>query len=195
MRPSLEELQKFWLLAYSRSSLIDARAFLKALDAARPRSLQSRAIIDAAVVSYARPFTKFQLTRELRVVPLANVPPPTHLAEFHQDALDLRNKMIGHKDATPAPRHGTTPNIVLVQIDSEGFDVHTIIISEMESTTRNALKELCAYYINHCEENLRPLTRGYFSEVMNHSPGKYELVMSKPPDDWIKPFRPKDFRG
>ena len=63
MRPTLEELQTFWLLAYSRSSLLDARAFLKAMDTARPGSLELRAMLDAAVVAYARPFTKFQLTR------------------------------------------------------------------------------------------------------------------------------------
>jgi hypothetical protein len=194
MRPTIEELQKFWLLAYSRSSLLDAHAFLKGIDTAMPGSLGLRAMIDAAVVAYARPFTKFQLTREERVAPLADVPPPTHLAEFHQDALDLRNKMIGHKDATPAPRHRTTPNIVQLKIDSQGFYLHTTIIREMGSETRNALKELCAYYVKYCEENLRPLTRGYFSEVMEYPPGEYELVMSESPADWIRPFRPEDFR-
>jgi hypothetical protein len=189
-RPTIEELQTFWLLAYSRASLLDANAFLEAMETANPNSIEVRAMIDAAVVAYARPFNKFQVTRERRVAPLAEIPPPTHLAEFHQDALDLRNKLIGHKDATPARRHTTTPNVALVHIDSEGFNLHTTIISEMEAPMRNALKELCAYFVKHCEKNLRPLTRGYFSEVMKHPPGRYELVISKPPADWIRPFRP-----
>jgi hypothetical protein len=189
-RPTIEELQRFWLLAYSRSSLLDANRFLEAMETENPNSIELRAMIDAAVVAYARPFSKFQVTRERRVAPLAEIPPPTHLAEYHQDALDLRNKLIGHKDATPARRHTTTPNVVLVHIDSEAFNLHTTIISEMEAPMRNALKELCAYFVAHCEENLRPLTRGYFSEVMRHPPGVYEIVISEPPADWIRPFRP-----
>jgi hypothetical protein len=189
-RPTIEELQTFWLLAYSRTSLLDARAFLNAMDTVKPKSIELRAMIDAAVVAYARPFNKFQVTRERRVAPLADIPPPTHLAEFHQDALDLRDKMIGHKDATPARRHTTTPNVVLVHINSKGFNLHTTIIGEMETPMRNALKELCDYFVGHCEKNLRPLTRGYFSEVMRHPPGVYEMVISEPPDDWLRPFRP-----
>jgi hypothetical protein len=97
--------------------------------------------------------------------------------------------MIGHKDATPAQRHTTTPNVVLVHINSKGFNLHTTIIGEMESPMRNALKELCVYFVAHCEENLRPLTQRYFSQVMSHPPGVYELVISEPPDDWIRPFQ------
>jgi hypothetical protein len=189
-RPTIEELQTFWLLVYSRASLLEANALLKAMEIAKPESIELRAIIDAAVIAYARPFNKFQVTRERRVAPLADISPPTHLAEFHQDALDLRNKLIGHKDATPAQRHTTTPNVVLVHINSKGFNLHTTIIGEMETPMRNALKELCAYFVKHCEKNLRPLTKGYFSEVMKHSPGVYEFVISEPPADWIRPFRP-----
>src|SRR5439155_5416002 len=129
------------------------------------------------------------VTRERRVAPLADTPPPTHLARFHRDALDLRNKMIGHKDATPAQEHTTTPNVVLVHINSEGFNLHTTIIGEMGAPMRNALKELCDYFVTHCEKNLRPLTKGYFSEVMSHPSDVYELVISEPPADWLKPFR------
>jgi hypothetical protein len=96
-RPTIEELQRFWLLAYSRSSLLDANRFLEAMETENPNSIALRAMIDAGLVAYARPFSKFRLTRERRVAPLAGIPPPTHLAEYHQDALDLRNKLIGHR--------------------------------------------------------------------------------------------------
>jgi len=193
-RPTIQELQRWWLLAYSRSSLIDAGAFLNAIDTARLGSNEMRALIDAAVVAYARPFTKFQLTRHERVAPLADIDPPSNLVEFHKDALDLRNKLIGHKDATPADRHATSPNVVLLHINSTGFNVHTAIIAEMETVMRNALKELCAYFVKYCENELQPLTKGYFSEVMKHPPGHYELVVSEPPADWIRPFRPVEPR-
>src|SRR6266849_9160336 len=168
MRPTFEELKTYWLFAYSRSSLLEADELLKAMETATPRSIALRAIISAAVVAYARPFTKFQVTNGQRVAPLENIPPPPQLAEFHQDALDLRNKMIGHKDAIPAERHTTSPNVVLVHIRFRTFELHTTTIEEMEAETRNALRALCAYFVAHCERKLRPLTRAHFSEVMRH---------------------------
>jgi hypothetical protein len=82
MRPTFDELQTFWLLAYSRASLLEAKALLKAMETAKPKSVELRAMIDAAVVAYARPFNKFQVTREKRVAPLGDIPPPTHLPSF-----------------------------------------------------------------------------------------------------------------
>ena len=189
MRPTFDELRTYWLLAHSRASLLEADELLNAMETARPKSIELRAIISAAVIAYARPFTKFRVTREERLAPLEGIPPPTHLARFHQDALDIRNKMIGHKDATPAQRHTTTPNVVLVHITSRTFELHTTAIEEMGAETRNALKELCAYFVAHCEKNLRPLTTAHFSEVMRHAPGVYQMVISEPPDDWIRPFQ------
>jgi hypothetical protein len=197
-RPNFEELQNVWLLTYSRASLLDARRFLNAMDAAKPGSVELRALIDAAVVAYARPFSKCQVTRERRLVPLKDVPPPPRLADFHQDALDLRNTMIGHKDATPSQRYTATPNVVLVQINSKHFALNTAMIGEMESPMKNALKDLCAYFVKHCDEKLSRWAKAHRSEVMKNPLGEYELVISEPPADWIIPFHPKrgtDFRA
>jgi len=126
--------------------------------------------------------------RDASYAPLGHIPPPPKLAEFHQDALDLRNKVIGHKDAVPAQRHMTTPNVVLVHTTSERFALRATTIGEMGVKTRNALRALCAHFVAHCERELRPLTKAIFSEVMRHQPGDYEMVISEPPQDWIRPF-------
>jgi hypothetical protein len=197
MRPSVEDLQTIWLLTYSRSSLIDAHEFLKALDIVAPQSLHYRALIDAAVIAYTRPFIQCQIPLKGKVVPLKDVRPPPNLAEFHRHALIMRHTMVGHKDATPVQGYTATPNIVLVKINSKGFKLHSTTIGEMEPLMRSALRELCTYFLKHCTEKLRPLTKTYYPEVMKNRPGAYELVISKPPADWIIPFQPKhgeDFR-
>jgi hypothetical protein len=51
MRPTVENLQAIWLFAYSRSSFVDAVKFLDELDKVVPRSLQYRALVEAAVVA------------------------------------------------------------------------------------------------------------------------------------------------
>jgi hypothetical protein len=57
MRPTVEDLQAIWLFTYSRSSLLDAANFLGELDKAAPESFQYRALVDAAISAYTRPFT------------------------------------------------------------------------------------------------------------------------------------------
>ena len=105
--------------------------------------------------------------------------------------------MIGHKDATPANGYTATPNIVLVEIDHDDFDLSTGMIGEMPPETKHALRELCDYFVNHCNGHLSRLMKIYRSELMKNPSGEYELVISEPPADWLIPFRPKhgaDFR-
>jgi hypothetical protein len=71
MRPTVEDLQDIWLFTYSRASLLDAGAFLAELDKVAPESLQYRALVDAAIAAYVRPFTVCLLPPERKkVVPL-----------------------------------------------------------------------------------------------------------------------------
>jgi hypothetical protein len=88
-----------------------------------------------------------------KIVPLKDVPPPQHLAEAREHALNLRDTMIGHKDATPAQGYTATPNIVVVRIYPDNFSLHSTLIGEMCPELKNALPELCAYFVKQCEVN------------------------------------------
>jgi hypothetical protein len=133
-----------------------------------------------------------------RVVPLAGVPPPQHLAQFHENALIQRDTMIGHKDATPAKGYTATPNVVVVRIYSgDDFSLHATMPGTMEPAMKNGLSELCTYFVKHCESKLDRLNWTYRSEFMEYPLGQYELVISEPPADWLIPFQTKhgeDFR-
>ena len=104
MRPTVEDLQAIWLFTYSRVSLLEAAEFFAELDVVEPESVQGRALIEATLVAYARPFTACFLPPNRKKVngPLKDVSPPEHLAEFHKRCAILRDTVIGHKDATPA---------------------------------------------------------------------------------------------
>jgi hypothetical protein len=199
MRPTVKDLQDIWLFTYSRASLLEAAEFLADLDKVTPGSLQYRALIDAAIVAYARPFTGCLLPpKRKKVVPLKNVLPPQHLAQFHENALNLRDTVIGHKDATPAKGYTATLNIVLVGIYPDNFSLNSTTTAEMLPALKSALPDLCGYFVKHCERNLSRLKKIHLSELMQNPPGEYELVISEPPADWLIPFRPKhgeDFRG
>jgi len=206
MRPTVDDLQAIWLFTYSRSSFLDAANFLAALSEVvpelgkvTPESLHYRALAAAAVVSYGRPFTTCFLPPDRkRVVPLAGVLPPPHLAQFHDNALTARHTMIGHKDATPAKGYTASPNMLLVGIYPDNtFSLHATMPGQMEPAMKSGLSELCVHFAKHCDANLSRLTKPYRSELMKNPPGQYELVISEPPANWIVPFQTKhgaDFR-
>ena len=108
--------------------------------------------------------------------------------------------MIGHTDATPAKGYTATPNRVKVGIDPDprNFSLNsTMIGGEMLPPLRSALPELGDHFVKHCEANLSRLKKIYLPELMKNPPGKYELVISEAPADWLIPFRTKhgaDFR-
>ena len=190
MRPSSDEIAKLWLYAYSRASLLEAMEWIDTL-ANRPEDQTpvSRALASAIVVSYARPFTVSQVSRDKRTIALRDVSPPAELADTHAMTIKLRNKVIGHKDALPAPGDAVTPNVVLAKRDSTGFDVHTVIVVGIVPTLLAKLKALCEFFVAHCEAQLKPFIERYGPEIMKEPEGVHEIVCSDPPDPWIRPHR------
>jgi hypothetical protein len=186
MRPSHDELKSLWIYSYSRASLLEAQQWLDSMDHTDPKSPQFRALVCASVVAYARPFMISQVTQKERVVPLKGVLPPSPLNATHAMVLKLRDKVMGHKDATPAKGDSTTPNIMLIRRDATGFDLHTIIIEGMELETRTEVKALCSHFVAHCEAQVHPIIARYGSEIMRHPVGTYELLVTEPPHDWIR---------
>jgi len=144
------------------------------------------ALVYAAVVAYCRPFTKSQVTPTERVIPLDDVSPPGHLAAAHGNMLNLRDKVIVHKDAVPTKGY-STPNMILLDRVGSGFQLYTTRLGEMGTEQRKAVKELCSYFFQHCEAKLRPLTRKYHPELMRYPEGAYELLITESPNEWIRP--------
>jgi len=192
MRPTVEDLQAIWLFTYSRSSLGYATEFLAELDKVVPESVQYRALVDAAITAYMRPFTrcKLPLKKEM-VIPLENVLPPEHLAQFHEHAKNTRDTMIGHTDATPVKGYTASPNRVLVGNFAGRFSLTSMMIGELDAVFRNALGNLCVHFMKHCDANLRRLRKHYRSEFDMYPPGEYELVIAEPPADWLIPWQTK----
>jgi len=189
MRPTYDELKRLWVYSYARGGFLEAEEWLNAMDKTDPKSPQFRALFCAAVVAYARPFTPSQITRKERVVPLRNVPAPSELNDTHVLVLDLRDKVIGHKDALPAEADEATPNLITIVQDATGFNLHTMQIKGMEPSISEKMKKLCAHFVKHCESQVRPIMERIGPEIRMHPVGRYELCITEPPDDWIKPIR------
>lgn len=193
MRPTVEDLQAIWLFTYSRVSLLQAAEFFAELDVVEPESVQGRALIEATLIAYARPFTACFLPPNQKKVngPLKDVSPPEHLAEVHKQMRIVRDTVIGHKDGT------ARQNIVRVEIHPPKVSLNGAMVGGVLPPLKRSLGELCTYFVKHCESNLSRLNKTYRAEFMKHPPGEYGLVISELPAAWLIPFRTKhgaDFR-
>jgi hypothetical protein len=198
MRPTFDDLKDLWLIAYSRASLCEADCWIDDMATVKSPSLM-KALVCSAVIAYARPFMESRLPestapaapKKKKVKALECVSPPSQLLSAHTEMLSLRNKVLGHKDATPAQGHTETANKLLLQIEANGeVALHTTPPIEMSVELRRDLKALCAHFIAHCEKEFGSFVKKYRTEL-TLSPGPYQIFVSEPPDDWIKPGWPK----
>lgn len=187
MRPNFEELQTMWVYGYSKSALNQAVRFVDAMEDAQPRSTQLHALASAAVVAYGRPFTSSRITAKKSVIPLRDVRPPSHLKAAHQRLLDVRNKEVGHQDAT-ATRGGKSRNVLVIKREGKTAMLYPTGLHDIEQTGREDIRELCSYFVEYCDTKLRPLMESYQAEILRRPPGTYELMLCEPPDDWIRPY-------
>jgi hypothetical protein len=205
MRPNLKDLQDIWLLIYARDSMREARRYLVALDQFDhpylldplddPEAHQSvcyRGLRDAAIIAYARPFTRcnLPLAKERRIA-LEDMPPPVHLEECHRHLMRWRHTLIGHKDATPADGWQDTPNKVVVAITISG-EIHCgsrIPTGKMSPETRDGFGQLCTYFVDQCQARIFRWQELYKAELMINAPGEYEMVISEPDDAWLIPAK------
>lgn len=185
MRPTVDELKSLWLHAYSRSSLIQADGWVVDLETTDPPTTKYRALVSAIIVAYCRPFTKSQVTRSERVVPLTGVEPPAELELTHSNLLGLRDKVIGHADALPAKGHDETPNKVLISRDATGFYLHTVLTSDIGPEERQKVRQLCRHFIDYCDEKLNALMAKFAGDVPA-LPGAYEVMITPEPEEWLK---------
>jgi hypothetical protein len=185
MRPSHLEIKTLWLCSYARTSLLEARDWLTLMEHTDGNTIQMAALTCATVVAYARPFTKSQITAKERVIPLREVKPPPRLFDTHGIILKLRDKVMGHKDATAAAGDSSTPNRILIQKNAKGFSVSTVVVEDLPADVRSEAKLLCSHFIAHCEAAIDSILTAHRAEIMNRPDGLYEILVIDGPQEWI----------
>ena len=194
MKPSEQERIAIWKWAYTRGCLLNCSSFLDELVAANnyPHTV-IRALNDAAIVSYGQPFTNWDVlpkipgerAKKISIKPLDQIAPPDVLKIAHDQLLELRHKVVAHKDATG----GDFEKVSLVHIlrDQTGFNVAPIQLARLHRPLIDKAKQLCTFYINHCASELSPIIEKYKDSIFARDVGKYELVLD-PSADWLKPL-------
>jgi hypothetical protein len=185
MRPSLLELQEFWLFNFARYSLKEADEVVGVMNGTLSE-IQWRSLSAAATIAYARPFRQCRLAEKKRVVPLEGIAPPRDLATDHNAILTIRDQAIGHKDAILADEDVTMVNTVVFTIDGAGLTTRTIGRGLMVPGMIPKIQTLCSHFVSHCDSRLGHFLEKYGHEIHQRPAGKYDLVLTDPPAEWIR---------
>lgn len=175
------------MYAYSKAALSEAIRYLDEMENVGPDTTCMHALVSAATVAYARPFTTSRFAPKEGMIPLKNVEPPSHLKKIHVQMLSARHRTIGHKDAElheeELPR-----NVLAMKRSRGGASFLPMGLHELKPWARQELKQLCSHFIDHCNQKLAPLMNRYKSEFLRRTPGTYQLVICEPPAEWLEPF-------
>jgi hypothetical protein len=191
MAPTLDEQIDIWRYAYARSAMNEAKATIHALVTNKSVDFTiRRGLIYAFIVCYARPFTKWRVPPNKHLAPLEGAPAvPGHLQATHKDYLELRDKVVGHKDATVTPGRKGHPNVVHLRLHAGGIEMYTTEF-DVDEKTLMELMELTEYFLAYCEAQIRPLMEKIKPELKAFGPGSYDLSPAEPPAPWIRQVRP-----
>jgi hypothetical protein len=191
MPPTLDEQIDIWRYAYARSAMNEAKSTIQFLLTNRDLDpVVRRGLTYAFIVCYARPFTKWQATPKRRLVPLEGAPAiPRHLEVTHRDYLELRDKIVGHKDATTTSGRKGHPNVVHLHLDADGLRLHTTEFAIDEKTLKE-LVQLTDFFLDYSEGQLRPRIEKIKPEFKALGPGSYDLSPTEPPGPWIRRVPP-----
>jgi hypothetical protein len=190
MRPSKDELTDFWKHAYSRSAFIQASCRLHLIEGVKTNPVILQSVLDAMIIAYARPFTTSRVPPNTQLRPLLGIDPPPSLKQAHNDLISLRHKVVGHKDAIPEATHTDTPNMVLAVVEEKDLVFHTTTVGDMDSRRQADVKALCEFFICHCDEQMKEFVTKYGRDIRAKGLGTYQIVISEPPDEWLRPHLP-----
>jgi hypothetical protein len=193
MKPTAEERIDTWAYSYARSSLIEAR---KIIDALQIFELQEssedysriciRSMSMTIVILYSRPFGKWKILKDKIKRPLKGVEPPDDLSDAHYQIISMRDQIVAHTDGFS--EQYKNPNVLQVVKDEHGFELKTVQIANLHSHLLETCKKLCAFYIKFCDAKIAPIIDKYRADNIDILPvGTYELRFGSELDDWLMP--------
>ena|ERR1039457_3567328 len=182
--PSIIERFDLWRFAYSRSSFIESRQTARLLLKIQEDIILGHrtALLTALVVTYARPFTKAQITKETRIIPMHDMPVPSEHSNIHQKFLELRNQVFGHKDATGPDTGDGKLNRVLFIIKNGHLELHTVKADSIDQASLKEIELLTGKLITNLDSKIADFMAKY---PFPNGNGHYALNLDVPSEPWI----------
>lgn len=182
--PTIIERLDLWRFAYSRSSFIEARQTARLLLQMQDAFTQDHctALLTALVVTYARPFTKAQITKGPRISPMHDIPVPSEHSNIHQTFWEMRNKVFGHKDATEPVIGDGMLNRVLLIIKNGQLRLHTVGPACLDPERLKEIELLTCKLITSLDAKIADFQEKY---PFPDGDGQYVLNLDDSSNPWI----------
>jgi hypothetical protein len=184
--PSQEELVEVWRYAYARSSFIEATTYCKILleNWNQIENAIKQALLTSLVISYARPFTKAQVTKSKRIVPSDESLVPQCHQQLHNEYMTMRNRVFGHKDATVESSFGPV-NKIIIHVTPSFLDLRTASMGDIKIQALQQTIELCQKLIAITDQEANKFILANFSGENFPTIGLYEIDLEANFGNWL----------
>lgn len=185
---SLDKRIDFWKYTYARSSFRETISYCDLLLEEQDRLCQShrKALITALVVTYARPFTAAQVTKDMRIIPVGGSIIPAEYIRLHREYIEMRNSFLAHKDATkPEIPSGNLNHVRIVVDNRQQVRLQTIQPDKMEPKRLMSTKELCLILV----QKLKVLIKDFIQteiDPLHLDMGTYVLQLETAEGEWLE---------
>jgi hypothetical protein len=143
-----------------------------------------KALLVSIVVSYATPFTKAQVSKNKRIIPLDERLVPQRYKKIHSEFLIMRNRVFGHKDATVGPSFGPV-NKVIIHVAPTFLDVHTASPFELTKSALQETIQLCRELITIADQHVSKFVTMHFNGGKIPELGIYEIDIEAASENWL----------
>lgn len=178
--PSAVERLEFWKYAYARSSFVQTRTFIELLIREDPgfNTTLRRALTVAILVTYCRPF------KQRKPVKLNRDVVPARYLWVHNEAVELRDKVLAHRDVDGPVADWGFISQLRVTIEAPGVVVDTLS-PNLNNGTASELASLIHELVDVMEKRTAPLLRRLHDPIPAN--GTYTVSLEENPSRWLEP--------
>jgi len=179
--PSYAERILFWQQAYARSAFIDAGRYAgRILELDPPLGSLDRKSLTAAFVSaYGRPF------KQRRAVRLSDDSVPIEHRATHDSIIEVRDKIIAHRDLDGPITEWGFVSKVRVDIVSNEMAINTrspFISNEMAQEARPLIEQL----ISVADRVIDDFVRRFIMTSVTPADASYVVSLEEDPEQWLQ---------
>jgi hypothetical protein len=177
--PTKDERTEFWKNAYARASFVNARIFAEQiLETKLPLDNPIRKALSIAfLTTYGRPF------KQRKNIRLSDDIIPPEYVEEHNTAIELRDKVVAHRDLDGPVAEWGLVNQLEFTVDRKEIEVNTNSPVMLDDISRKLIL-LVDRLIEIMDSANGDFALKYFSEL-ELKPGEYILRLDDDPKEWI----------
>ena len=145
---------------------------------------ERNALITSLIVAYARPFTWAQVSAKKRIIPMGDFYIPKEYKALHENHLNMRNQVFGHKDVTRPVHMGAPLNQVRITITGREVLIHTTVVTRYRKDKLEDTAKLLSIMIGVIESRIDEFILKH-AEAFPAKNGEYALNVEEPTKTWV----------